>query len=196
MDCSNIQIKQIPPNLLLNMKTVVVNDKTFEISISEATIAERVKAIATQINNDLEGKNPLFVVVLNGAFIFAADLLRNINIPCEVTFVKMASYTGTVSTGHVKEIVGLNTDVEGRTIVIVEDIVDSGLTMKEMLELLDKKHPAEVHVSTLLVKPNNLKAELDIKYCCFEIPNDFIVGYGLDYDGHGRNHRDIYTIVQ
>lgn len=196
MDCSNIQIKQIPPNLLLNMKTVVVNDKTFEISISEATIAERVKAIATQINNDLEGKNPLFVVVLNGAFIFAADLLRNINIPCEVTFVKMASYTGTVSTGHVKEIVGLNTDVEGRTIVIVEDIVDSGLTMKEMLELLDKKHPSEVHISTLLVKPNNLKAELDIKYCCFEIPNDFIVGYGLDYDGHGRNLRDIYTIVQ
>ena len=108
----------------------------------------------------------------------------------------MASYSGAVSTGHVKEIVGLNVDIEGRTIVIVEDIIDSGLTMKEMLELLAKKHPAEVHVAALLRKPKNLKVELDVDYCCFDIPNEFIVGYGLDYDGNGRNLRDIYTIVE
>ena len=107
----------------------------------------------------------------------------------------MASYSGTVSTGQVKEIMGLSNDIEGRTVVIVEDIIDSGLTMKEMIELLRKKHPAEIHVASLLTKPDNLKVELDIKYNCFDIPNDFIVGYGLDYDGEGRNLKDIYTVV-
>ena len=178
------------------MNIVEVRDKVFKASISEAEILKRVEEIAAQMNKDLEGKNPLFVAVLNGAFIFASDLLRRISIPCEITFVKMASYSGAVSTGHVKEIVGLNVDIEGRTIVIVEDIIDSGLTMKEMLELLAKKHPAEVHVATLLRKPKNLKVELDVDYCCFDIPNEFIVGYGLDYDGNGRNLRDIYTIVE
>ncbi len=178
------------------MNTVEVYDKKFEISIPESAILERVRAIADQINKDLEGKNPIFIIVLNGAFIYAADLVRNITIPCEVAFVKMSSYTGTVSTGHVKELVGLNIDIENRTVVIVEDIVDSGLTMKEMLELLGKKHPAAIHISTLLVKPNNLKVELDIKYSCFSIPNDFIIGYGLDYDGYGRNLRNIYTIKE
>ena len=178
------------------MNTVVVNNKKFEISIPESTIIQRVEAIATQMNKDLEEKNPLFIIVLNGAFVFAADLVRNITIPCEVAFVKMASYSGAVSTGHVKELVGLNVDIEGRTVVIVEDIVDSGLTMKEMLELLSKKHPAEILVSSLLVKPGNLKVDLDIKYSCFEIPNDFIIGYGLDYDGQGRNLRNIYTIKE
>lgn len=178
------------------MNIVEVRDKVFKASISEAEILKRVEEIAAQMNKDLEGKNPLFVAVLNGAFIFASDLLRRISIPCEITFVKMASYSGAVSTGHVKEIVGLNVDIEDRTIVIVEDIIDSGLTMKEMLELLAKKHPAEVHVATLLRKPKNLKVELDVDYCCFDIPNEFIVGYGLDYDGNGRNLRDIYTIVE
>jgi hypoxanthine phosphoribosyltransferase len=166
------------------------------VSIPEAEILKQVKRVAGEINRDYDGREPLFLAVLNGAFIFAADLLREITIPCEISFVKMASYSGTVSTGQVKEIMGLSNDVEGRTVVIVEDIIDSGLTMKEMLELLHKKHPAAIHVASLLTKPDNLKVELDIKYNCFDIPNDFIVGYGLDYDGEGRNLKDIYTVVE
>ncbi len=177
------------------MQTVKIKDKEFSVSISEAEIRERVCAIAKRINKDLEGTTPIFIAVLNGSFIFAADLLREITIPCEIAFVRMASYTGTVSTGQVKEIMGLTKDIEGRTVVIVEDIIDSGLTMKEMLQLLQKKHPAAIHVASLLTKPNNLKVELDIKYNCFDIPNDFIVGYGLDYDGEGRNLKEIYTVI-
>ena len=139
------------------MQTVKIKDKEFSVSISEAEIRERVCAIAKRINSDLEGTTPIFIAVLNGSFIFAADLLREITIPCEIAFVRMASYTGTVSTGQVKEIMGLTKDIEGRTVVIVEDIIDSGLTMKEMLQLLQKKHPAAIHIASLLTKPNNLK---------------------------------------
>ena len=178
------------------MQTVKIKDKEFAVSIPEAEIRQRVAAIAERINKDLEGTTPLFIAVLNGSFIFAADLLREIHIPCEISFVKMASYSGTVSTGQVKEIMGLTNDIEGRTVVIVEDIIDSGLTMKEMIQLLQKKHPAAIHVASLLTKPDNLKVELDVKYNCFDIPNDFIVGYGLDYDGEGRNLKDIYTVVE
>lgn len=178
------------------MKIVTINNKKFVESISEAEIVARIKTIAEQMSHDLKDKNPIFVAVLNGAFIFAADLLRLFDFPCEIAFVKMASYTGTVSTGHVKEIVGLNDDIENRTVVVIEDIIDSGLTMKEMLQLLDKKHPAEVKVAALLKKPGNMKVDLNVHYCGFEIPNDFIVGYGLDYDGYGRNLPSIYTISE
>lgn len=177
------------------METIKVLDKTFAVSIPEAEIRKRVAEVAETINRDLQGQRPIFLAVLNGSFIFAADLLRCISIPCEISFVRMASYTGTVSTGKVKELIGLNEDIEGRTVVIVEDIIDSGLTMKEMLQTLKGKHPADVRIATLLVKPGNLKVDLDIQYRCFDIPNDFIVGYGLDYDGEGRNLRDIYTVV-
>lgn len=177
-------------------KQVKVRDRVFEVSISEEKIKERVAQVAAMINTDLEGERPLFLAVLNGSFVFAADLLREINIPCEITFMRMSSYSGTSSTGEVRELIGLKESIEGRTVVIVEDIIDSGLTMKELLALLQAKHPKEVRIASLLVKPGNLKVDLDIPYCCFEIPNDFIVGYGLDYDGEGRNLRDIYTVVE
>ena len=177
-------------------KQVKVRDRVFEVSISEEKIKERVAQEAAMINTDLQGERPLFLAVLNGSFVFAADLLREINIPCEITFMRMSSYSGTSSTGEVRELIGLKENIEGRTVVIVEDIIDSGLTMKELLALLQAKHPKEVRIASLLVKPDNLKVDLDIPYCCFEIPNDFIVGYGLDYDGEGRNLRDIYTVVE
>ena len=178
------------------MKTVQVKDKTFSVSISEAEIRRRVDEVAAQISRDLDGERPLLLAVLNGSFMFAADLIRGIETPCEISFVRMASYSGTASTGRGKQLLGLNEDIEGRTVVIVEDIVDSGLTMKELIDILQAKHPKEIRIAALLVKPGNLKTELDIPYCCFEIPNDFIVGYGLDYDGYGRNLRDIYTVVE
>jgi hypoxanthine phosphoribosyltransferase len=178
------------------MSRVTIKDKTFETSIPEAEIHERVKAVAAQINKDMAGKNPLFLAVLNGAFVFAADLLREITIPCEISFVKLASYQGTTSTGKVHEVLGVNEDLAGRHIVIVEDIVDTGLTMAHMLDMLKQQHPASIDICTSLLKPGKLQVDLDIRYCCMEIPNDFIVGYGLDYDQQGRNLREIYSLVK
>lgn len=178
------------------MSRVTIKDKTFETSIPEAEILKRVKAVAERLNHDFSGKNPLFLAVLNGAFVFAADLMREVTIPCEISFVKLASYQGTTSTGKVTEVLGVNEDLSGRHIVIIEDIVDTGLTMKRMIESLGTRHPASVDVCALLLKPEKLQVELDIKYVAMEIPNDFIVGYGLDYDQQGRNLRDIYTLIE
>ena len=177
------------------MSRVTIKDKSFETSIPEAEILKRIKAVATRINHDMADKNPLFLAVLNGAFIFAADLMREITIPCEISFVKLASYQGTASTGKVTEVMGINEDLTDRHIIIVEDIVDTGLTMMRMVESLGTRHPASIHICTLLVKPEKLQVDLDIEYAAMEIPNDFIVGYGLDYDQQGRNLRDIYTLV-
>lgn len=162
--------------------------------ISEAEIKERVKAVAQQISKDMEGKNPLLLAVLNGSFVFAADLMREITIPCEISFVKLASYQGTTSTGKVKEVIGINEDLSGRTIIIVEDIVESGLTMKRMIESIGTRNPESVNICTLLLKPDRLKTDLDIKYVAFSIPNDFILGYGLDYDQQARGLKDIYVL--
>ena len=178
------------------MKNVQVKDKEFSLYISGEKIKKQVKRVATAINEELAEKRPLFLVVLNGAFMFAADLLREIDIPCEVSFVRVSSYEGTSSTGNIKELIGLNENIEGRTLVIVEDIIDSGITMREMLRMLKEKNPADVRVASLFVKPDNLKVDLDIHYLCFDIANDFIVGYGLDYDQEGRNLPDIYQIVE
>ena len=177
------------------MSRVKILDKTFETSIPEAVILERIAAVARRISADYEGKNPLLLAVLNGAFVFAADLMRFITIPCEISFVKLASYQGTTSTGRIKEVIGINEDLTDRHVIIVEDIVDMGLTMKRMVEALGTRKPATVAICPLLVKPDRLQVELDIKYAVMEIPNDFIVGYGLDYDQQGRNLRDIYTVV-
>lgn len=155
-----------------------------------------MKAVADKLNEDLKDKNPLFLAVLNGSFVFAADLMRMITIPCEISFVKLASYQGTVSSGKIKEVIGINEDLKGRTVVIVEDIIDTGFTMKRMLEQLGTRDPESLHICTLLVKPGKLQVPLNIEYAAMEIPNDFIVGYGLDYDQQGRNLRDIYTIVE
>lgn len=178
------------------MSTVRIKDKVFETSIPEAEIKQRVKAVAEQISHDLGDKNPLLLAVLNGSFIFAADLMREMTIPCEISFVKLASYQGTTSTGKIKEVIGINEDLTGRTIVIVEDIVESGLTMKRMVESLGTRNPESVHICTLLLKPERLQTKLDIEYVAFSIPNDFILGYGLDYDQQGRNLKDIYTIKE
>ena len=142
------------------MGQITVKDKTFEVSINETTIKQRVREVAQQMSRDLEGKNPLFLAVLNGAFIFAADLMREMTIPCEISFVKLASYQGTTSTGSIKEVIGINEDLSGRTVVIVEDIVESGLTIKRMMEQLGTRNPASVQVCTLFFKPEKLKEEL------------------------------------
>ena len=178
------------------MSIVKIKDKTFRTFIPEDQIAQSVKAVAERINKDLADKNPLFLAVLNGSFIFAADLMRNITIPCEISFVKLASYQGTTSTGVIKEVIGLNEELAGRTVVILEDIVDTGFTIKRMIETLGTRGPESVHICTLLLKPGKLQVPLNVEYAAMEIPNDFIVGYGLDYDQQGRNLRDIYTLVE
>ena len=174
--------------------SITVRDRHFRISIPDEQIAQRVNAVAAAISKDLEGEKPLFLAVLNGSFVFAADLLRGMTVPCEISFVKLASYQGTMSTGNVKEVLGINEDLSGRHVIIVEDIVETGTTMKRMIESLGTRNPASVEICTLLFKPERLKEELDIRYVAFEIPNDFIIGYGLDYDQQARGLRDIYVL--
>lgn len=178
------------------MRTIQVKDKKFAVSIPEAELMEQIRRVASEINQDYAGKEPVFLAVLNGSFIFAADLVREVSLPCEIHFVKMTSYQGVNTTGNVRELIGLNVDITGRPVIIVEDIVDTGITMAHMLETLKAHNPESIDVCTLLVKPGKLQVALDIRYRCLEIPNDFIVGYGLDYDGYGRNTRDIYTLVE
>ena len=177
------------------MNTIQIKDKQFAVSIKEQDIQKEVIRVANEINRDLADKNPLFLSVLNGSFMFTADLLKHITITCEISFVKLASYQGVTSTGKIKEVIGLNEDIAGRTVVIVEDIVDTGLTMQRLLETLGTRNPESIHIASLLVKPDKLKVDLNIEYVAMEIPNDFIVGYGLDYDGFGRNYPDIYTVI-
>ena len=177
------------------MQTVQLLDKKFALSISEETILEKISLVADKINTDLADKNPLFVAILNGSFMFAADLMKKINFPCQISFIKLASYHGTTSTNNVLELVGLNENLAGKTVVIVEDIVDSGLTISKIIELLKSRGAEKILIATLLFKPDALKHDLTLDYVAMEIPNDFIVGYGLDYDGYGRNLKDIYTVV-
>lgn len=178
------------------MSIIKINDRSFRVSLPESEIKERVRQLAQQMSKDLEGKNPLFLAVLNGAFIFAADLMREMTIPCEVSFVKLASYQGTTSTGKVQEVIGINENLSGRTVVIVEDIVESGQTMKRMIESIGTRNPASVQICALFFKPEKLKVDLTLDYVAFRIPDDFIVGYGLDYDQQGRGLKDVYTIVE
>lgn len=178
------------------MKTIQIKDKKFALSIDAQSIQKEVTRVANEINHDLKDESPIFISVLNGSFMFTADLMKQIDIQSKVTFVKLASYEGVSSTGVIKEVVGLSEDIQGKTVVIVEDIVDTGLTMQRLLETLGTRNPKAIHIATLLVKPDKLQVELDIKYCAMRIPNDFIVGYGLDYDGYGRNYPDIYTLAE
>ena len=177
------------------MNRVQIKDKTFQVSIPEAEIKKRVKEIARQLSCDLEGKTPLFLAVLNGSFIFAADLMREMTIPCEISFVKLASYQGTTSTGKIHEVIGINESLAGRTVVIVEDVVESGLTMQRMMESIGTRNPESVRICTLFFKPLKLKCDIKLDYVAFRIPDDFIVGYGLDYDSLGRELKDVYTLV-
>ena len=178
------------------MESIKVHDKWFKPYLTEAQILERVKAVADQMNEELKDKNPLLLAVLNGAYIFAADLTRFLTIPMEISFVKLASYEGVMSTGKVKEVIGINEDLEGRTVVIVEDIVDTGITMKNVIPLFKGRGAENIAICAFLVKPGKLQVDLKVDYPAMEIPNDFIVGYGLDYNGIGRNYRDIYKVVE
>lgn len=180
----------------MDMNNVIVKDKEFKVTISSDQIAEQVDRVAREMNEKLAGKNPLFIVVLNGAFMFCADLMKKVTIPSQISFVKLASYEGVASTGVVKEVIGLNEDISDRTIVIIEDIVDTGLTMERLLDTLGTRNPKEIMIASLLVKPEKLKVKLNIDFVAFEIPNDFILGYGLDYDGYARNLPHIYTVVE
>jgi len=177
------------------MESIQIKDKLFTLSIPESEILNAVKSVANQINADLEGSNPLFICVLNGAFMFASDLMKEVSFPCEITFIKLSSYEGIYTSGRVKEIIGLNESVVGRTVVVVEDIVDTGITVERILESLAAKGAKQIHVATFLQKPDALQRDIKIDYIAMKIPNDFIVGYGLDYDGYGRNLKDIYTVV-
>lgn len=176
-------------------KVIQVKDLKFAVSLSEEQIQAEVKRVAAEINRDYAGQEPVFLAVLNGSFIFAADLLREVTLPCEVSFVRLASYQGVSTTGEIREVIGLNMDITGRPVIILEDIVDTGLTMAHMIDTLKRHNPGSIDICTLLLKPGKLQVDLDIRYCCLQIPNDFIVGYGLDYDGFGRNTKEIYTLV-
>lgn len=176
------------------MNAVQVKDKNFRPFLSAEDIKKRVAEVAAQINQDFVGKDPLFLAILNGSFVFAADLMREVTIPSQISFMRVSSYSGMESTGTLTQVVGLKEDIKDRCVIIVEDIIDSGFTMKGLVNTLLEKQPSELHICTLLTKPGNMKVDLDVKYCAFEIPNDFIVGYGLDYDGYGRNLPAIYVV--
>jgi hypoxanthine phosphoribosyltransferase len=176
------------------MSRLKLKDKTFRISIPAKDIDKSVAAVADQINNDLRDKHPLFLCVLNGSFMFAADLMKKLSIQCEISFIKVSSYQGTSTTGSVKQLIGLGDDLKGRHVVIVEDIVDTGITIANVVEQLKKMEPAGIRVATLLYKPEAYTKDIKIDYVAITVPNDFLVGYGLDYDGLGRNLPDIYVL--
>ena len=178
------------------MDRIHILDKDFVISLPNETIQQKVKALAERINHDYQGKNPIMVCILNGAFMFAADLVRYLDFQPEITFARFSSYEGTETTGRVTEVMGITTSLAGRDVIIVEDIVDTGITMYNVLPLLENKGAASVKIACLLQKPEKLQVKLKVDYCAIEIPNDFIVGYGLDYDGFGRNYKDIYTLAK
>ena len=178
------------------MKNVILKDKEFRLSYPSDDIQSDIDVLSSKINHDLKSVHiPLFLSILNGSFMFTADLLKRIQFPCEVSFIKLASYEGTSSTGTINELIGLKENIEGRTVIIVEDIVDTGHTLDKLYLELSKRNPAKILIATLLYKPDSYKGNLNINYIGKSIPNDFIVGYGLDYDGLGRNLPDIYTLA-
>ena len=176
------------------MHTVSIHDKTFIPYLSEAEILGKIKELAAQLDKDYEGKRPLFIAILNGSFMFSSDLFKELTIEAEICFIKLASYKGTKSTGHVITAIGLDTDITGRNVVILEDIIDTGKTINEFLPQLNNQHPASLKIAVLLHKPDASVFPVNIDYCCFSIPNKFVLGYGLDYDGLGRNLRQLYQL--
>lgn len=175
---------------------ITIKDKQFEPFIPHQQIAERVAALAERLNADYKGRNPILIGILNGAFMFAADLVRQLTFDHEIQFAKFSSYEGMDTTGKVRELIGLSIDIEDRDIIIVEDIIDTGTTMYNLLPQLKRKGAKSVEIAVLLMKPGKMKVPLDVKYCAMEIPNEFIVGYGLDYDGVGRNYKSIYVVKE
>lgn len=178
------------------MTKIKVHDREFVKSISREEIAAEVKRVAERINKDYAGKRPLLLGVLNGCFMFVSDLMKNLEIECEISFVKFSSYQGSETTGKVNQVIGLSESIEGRDVIILEDIVDTGLTMHKMLETLAESKPASLAVASLFLKPARLRVPIEVKYSAFEIADRFILGYGLDYDGLGRNLPDVYEVVE
>ena len=177
------------------MKTIKAHNKKFELFIEASEISRMVDNIAEKLNHDLKGEEVIFLGILDGTFIFAADLIRKIEFDCQVTFVKMSSYKGTSTTGSVETLIGIGTGLEGKTIVIIEDIVDTGLTLERILKLVRDQKPAKILTVALLFKPDACIRDIRIDYLGREIPNEFVIGYGLDCDGFGRNLADIYKIT-
>ncbi len=175
---------------------VQVLDKTFDLFIPESEIQQAIDRMADKLNHDLAGKDVIFIGILNGAFIFAADLYRRINFPSIITFVKLASYQGTATTGKVKRLIGINENIENMTVVVLEDIVDTGITMEYIIKQLKGYDPKEIFIATMFFKKEAFRGDYPIHYVGMEIPNKFIVGYGLDYDGYGRNLKDIYILSE
>ncbi|WP_339694060.1 hypoxanthine phosphoribosyltransferase [uncultured Roseivirga sp.] len=176
------------------MNTIKVRDKEFEVYLNESEIQKRIAEIGDEMNEEYANKNPLFIGILNGSFMFASDLMKAVNVPSEIAFIRMASYKGMESTGAVKQVLGLQENVFGRHLVLIEDIVDSGLTMDQVIKFFQERGPKSIRVATLLLKPEKLEKDLKLDYVGFEIPEKFVVGYGLDYNGHGRNLKDIYQL--
>jgi len=177
------------------MELIKVHDKHFKPYISADKINEEVKRVASEINKDYKGKKPLFIAILNGSFMFAADLFKVINIEAEICFIKLASYKGIKSSGQVITAIGLDVDLVGREIIVVEDIVDTGNTLSKFLPQIYHHHPASLKIAALLHKPDAMIHPIKIDYLGFSVPNKFLLGYGLDYDGLGRNIKEIYQLV-
>ncbi len=178
------------------MKEICVLDKKFREYISDEAISDRVAVLADMINTDYAGEEVVFVGILNGAFMFAADLYRRISVSSRITFVKLASYQGTSSSGTVRELIGWNEDISNRNIIVVEDIIDSGSTLERIVDELVIRKVASVRIAALLLKPEAYEKDIPLDYIGFKIPNDFVVGYGLDYDGFGRNLPSIFTLIR
>jgi hypoxanthine phosphoribosyltransferase len=176
------------------MQQVTVQGKTFKQFISEEQIHQRIAELGAQITREYVGKDPLFLGVLNGSFLFAADLLKEVPIPCQISFVKLASYSGTQSSGTVNTLLGLSESLSGRHVIVLEDIIDTGLTLHKLLEVVNTLRPASVKVAALLNKPTARKADVPAHYIGFDTPDDFLLGYGLDLDGYGRNLKHIYKL--
>jgi hypoxanthine phosphoribosyltransferase len=177
------------------MKEIRVLDKSFKELISEKELSERIRVLAEKINKDFAGKEVVFLGILNGAFLFAADLFKHIDLKAKISFVKLASYEGTKSSGTIKELIGWNEDIKNKYIIVIEDIVDTGNTLERIVDELVIRKASGIKIATLLFKPEAYTKDIPLDYVGFEIPNDFVIGYGLDYDGYGRNFPSIYTLI-
>ncbi|MCB0380486.1 MAG: hypoxanthine phosphoribosyltransferase [Flavobacteriales bacterium] len=178
------------------MATIKIKDLSFKPYISEQELQQLIKNVAQKINHEYKGKSPLFLGVLNGSFMFMGDLMKSIDLECSVSFVKLASYEGTESKGTVNQLIGLNESLDGKDVIIVEDIVDTGNTLEKLYQIIEERNPKSLKIATLLYKPEAYKKDFNIDFVAKEIPNNFVVGYGLDYDGYGRNLSSIYVLNQ